>query len=57
MPQMAKPTMKDAKGKKFKREVAVFGETVMYLKLGTKGADKFSSRWEKGVWLGIKDDT
>ena len=45
------------KGKRFKREVAEFGETVMYLKPGTKGKDKFNSRWEKGVWLGVKDDT
>ena len=45
------------KRKQFRREVAGFGEAVMYLKPGTKGKDKFNSRWEKGIWLGVKDDT
>ena len=45
------------KGKEFRREVAEFGETVLYLKLGTKGKDKLNSRWETGVWMGIKDET
>ena len=27
----------------------------MYLKMGTRGRDKLDSRWEQGVWLGVKD--
>ena len=38
------------KGKKFKREVTEFGESVYYLKAGTKGQDKYNSRWEEGIW-------
>ena len=45
------------KGKEFKRDVVEFGESVMYLKAGTRGVDKFAVRWEKGVWLGIRDET
>ena len=45
------------KGKDFRREIAEFGEVVMYLKPGTRGQDKFSCRWERGVWLGIRDES
>ena len=45
------------KGKDFKREVAEFGEQVLYLKMGTKGKNKLDSRWERGIWLGVKDST
>ena len=38
-------------------EVAEFGETVLYLKMGTKGRDKLDSRWETGIWMGVKDET
>ena len=48
---------REGKGKEFKREVAEFGEAVLYLKLGTKGRDKLDSRWETGIWMGIKDQT
>ena len=44
------------KGKGFRREVADFGETVLYLKPGTKGRDKLKVRWEQGIWLGILDE-
>ena len=37
------------KGKDFRREIAEFGEIVMYLKLRTRGHDKFNCRWERGV--------
>ena len=45
------------KGKPFRRDVAEFGECVMYLKSGTKGRDKFEYRWEHGVWLGVRDES
>ena len=38
-------------GEDFKRDVAEIGETVLYLKPGTQGEDKFLPRWEKGIWL------
>merc|ERR1711951_343800 len=45
------------KGKDFKREVAKVGETILYLKAGTQGRHKFVPRWEKGVWLGVRDES
>ena len=41
------------KGRKFKRDVAEFGECVWYLKLGSngKGLDR---RWGSGVFLGVR---
>ena len=45
------------KGKDFRREIAEFCEIVMYLKPGTRGQDTFNSRWERGVWLGVRDES
>ena len=45
------------KGKNFQKEVTEFGESVLYLKAGMKGQDKYNLRWEKGNWLGIRDET
>ena len=45
------------KGKEFKRDVAEFGENVWYLKSDSAGRDKYASRWQEGIWLGIMDDT
>ena len=45
------------KGKPFRREVAEFAESIMYLKPGTRGTHKFDSRWERGCWLGVKSET
>ena len=55
--QDGKTAYKRWKGKEFRREVAEFGESVMYLKAGTQGKDKFNPRWEKGLWLGARDET
>merc|ERR1712081_121591 len=44
------------KGKPFRRDVAEFGECVMYLKVGSKGRDKFNCRWESSILLGIRDE-
>ena len=41
------------KGKRFTKEVVEFGEFLHYLKLNSKGQDKYLSRWGRGVWLGI----
>ena len=45
------------KGKEFTQPIAEFGETVLYLKPGTKGINKLLCRWEKGVWLGVIDES
>lgn len=34
-----------------------FGECAMYLKAKSVGTDKFDSRWEEGVWLGIREES
>ena len=45
------------KGKDFKREVAEFGEAVLYLEAKTKGINKLDCRWKTGTWLGVLDST
>ena len=52
-----KTAYRRVKGKEFRRPIAEFGETVLYLKPGTKGIDKLAYRWEKGIWLGIMDES
>jgi len=45
------------KGKRFTREMCLFGECVWYLKPKTKGVNKAYSRWGEGVWLGIREES
>ena len=45
------------KGKRFKVPMAEFGERVLYLKPKSKGKDKYESRWEEGIWLGVDDES
>ena len=32
-------------------------ETIVYLNVGTAGVEQISVRWEKGRWLGVRDET
>ena len=41
------------RGKKFKRELPEFGESIWYLKPGSAGKDKLDERWGDGVYLGM----
>ena len=34
-----------------------FGEEIMFLRAKSVGKDKFDSRWEKGIWLGIREES
>ena len=34
-----------------------FGEQVLYLKPGSAGNNKFDARWERGIFLGMREDT
>ena len=34
-----------------------FGEQVLYLKPGSAGKEKFDARWERGIFLGMKEDS
>ena len=45
------------KGRQFKGEYIEFGEHVVYLAPGTRGKDKFESRWNRGIWYGMIDRT
>ena len=45
------------RGREFKIDVCEFGECVWYMKPGTVGKDKFDSKWEEGVWLGVVDSS
>ena len=45
------------KGKRFKKEVAEFGECVWYLRPRTKGVTGMMGRWSEGIWLGVREET
>ena len=45
------------KGKNFNKKIAEFGENVCYLKKKSVGKDKFNSRWEEGIYLGVICDS
>ena len=45
------------KGREFNREVTELGECIMYLRLDSVGKDKFDSRWEEGVFLGVREES
>ena len=45
------------KGRNFRTEVAEFGECIWYLKPESKGKTKLKSRWETGIWLGIREES
>ena len=45
------------KGRAFRTPVTEWGECVLYCRLDSAGENKFDSRWEEGVWLGVKDNT
>ena len=45
------------RGKEYRREIFQFGESVMFLKPKTLGKEKMESRWETGIWLGVRDES
>ena len=45
------------RGKKFKREIPEFGESVWYLKSGSAGKDKLDEGWGDGVYLGVIEES
>ena len=45
------------KGKKFGGTVVEFGEKILFLRAKSVGRDKFDSRWEDGIWLGIREES
>ena len=45
------------RGKKFKRELPEFGESIWYLRPGTAGKEKLDERWGDGVYLGVLEDS
>ena len=45
------------RGRNFRRSIVEFGECVWYLKPKSKGKDKLKTRWESGVFLGIRDES
>ena len=45
------------RGRKFRRDIAEFGERILYIRSDSVGKDKFNSRWEPGVFIGVKDDS
>ena len=45
------------KGKKFGGSVMEFGESIMFLRAKSVGKEKFDSRWEDGIWLGIREES
>ena len=45
------------RGKRFRKEPMEFVEHVLYLVPKSQGHDTWESRWEKGIWLGIRDES
>ena len=45
------------KGKKFKRQVPEIGECVWFLKALSEGKDKLDTRWEDGVFAGVREES
>ena len=45
------------KNRKFHRVLPEFAECVWYLKPESAGVDKLASRWEDGVFLGIREES
>ena len=45
------------RGKRFKKVVPELGECVWYLKPQTEGKEKLDSRWESGVFAGIREES
>ena len=45
------------RGRKFKRDVAEIGESVMYIRAESVGNDKYNSRWEEGVFVGVGEES
>ncbi len=45
------------RGRKFRRDIAVFGEGVLYPMSESVGKDKYNSRWEEGVVVGIREES
>ena len=48
---------KRLKGRNFKREVVEFGACVWYLQPKSVGVDKLNTRWDRGVWLWIIEES
>ena len=40
------------RGRRFRRDVTEFGESVLYIRAESIGKDKYNSRWEEGVFVG-----
>ena len=45
------------RGKKFKRELPEFGESIFFLKPGSSGKEKLDERWGDGVYLGVIEES
>ena len=45
------------RGRKFKNATVEMAECVWYLDVGTEGIDKLETRWESGIWLGVRDES
>jgi hypothetical protein len=45
------------RGRRFRRDVAEFGESVLYIRAESVGKDKYNSRWEEGVFLGVREES
>ncbi len=42
-------------GRRFRRDVTEFGESVLYIRAESVGKDKYNSRWGEGLLLGVRE--
>ena len=48
---------KRLRGKKFKKEIAKFGECIWFFKPNSKGKNKAEYRWLNGIWLSVREES
>ncbi len=45
------------RGRKFRRDVAEFGEGVLYIRSESVGQDKYNSGWGEGAFIGVREES
>ena len=45
------------RGRKFRRDIAVFGEGVLYIRSESVGQDKYNSGWGEGAFIGVREES
>lgn len=52
-----KTPYQNCKGRPFRKTASEFGECVRHLRAASVGKAKFDSRWEEGMFIGVRDES